>query len=50
MIYQTLHQESMLFFINCDSHPLGKVEQQGGEKKVVEGLGLEEVEGEEVLS
>lgn len=40
----------MLFFINYDSHPLGKVEQQGGEKKVVEGLELEEAGGGEVLS
>lgn len=40
----------MLFFINYDSHPLGKVEQQGGEKKEVEGLELEEVVGGEVLN
>lgn len=50
VIYQTFHQESMLFSINYGSHPLGKAEQQGEEKQVAEGLGLAEVGGVEVLN
>lgn len=40
----------MTFSINYDSHPLGKVEQQGEEKQGVGGLGLEVVGVVEVLS